>query len=113
MSSEEMLAISARATTCRRHDEDAVGVEEALLVVEYARQHDVLAVSAHAAADAVAQRAGLLEDLFEHEVGLAPLFQLRDAHPEFLDVDLRLLVVHVEDVERLARLMTAISSSLR
>ena len=85
-----------------RHDEDAVGVEEALLVVEYARQHDVLAVGAHAAADAVAQRAGLLEDLFEHEVGIAPLFQFRDAHPEFLDVDLRLLVVHVEDVERLA-----------
>ena len=83
------------------HDYDAFGAQEALLVVDDARYGYMLAVETHASAQAVEQRLGLFEYLFEHEVGITALFELRDAHLQLADVDLRLDVLLGHDPQRL------------
>ena len=85
-----------------RHDDDAPRVQELILIVVDAVKHHLLASLHHAPAYAVEQRVGLLENLLEHEVGIAPFFELRDGEFEFLDVDGRLLVLEVEYFQRFA-----------
>ena len=54
-----------------------------------------------AAADAVHDGLGLLVYLLEHEMRIAALFELRDAHLQLLDVDPALVVVERDDLEGL------------
>ncbi len=83
------------------HDDDAPGLQKALPVFQYARDRQPLAVGRYAAADAVCDGFGLLENLLEHEVRVASLLQFGDAHLELGDVDLRLAVVAADDAELL------------
>ena len=61
------------------HEDDAPGVEKPLAVVHDARQDHVVRLGVDPAPDAVHDGLGLLEDLLEHEVRIAALFELGDA----------------------------------
>lgn len=81
-------------------------------MVDHARELHLARVGVDAPADAVDDRARLLVDLLEHEVGIAALFELRDRELELLDVDAALVVSSVTTLRGWWRLMTAISPSL-
>ena len=83
-----------------RHENDAPGVHEPVAVVDHARKFHLAGVGVDASADAVDDGPGLLVNLLEHEMGIAALFQLRDRQLEFLDVDLRVVVVQRDDFQR-------------
>lgn len=70
-------------------------------MVDHARELHLARVGVDAPADAVDDRARLLVDLLEHEVGIAALFELRDRELELLDVDAALVVVERHDLEGL------------
>ena len=82
------------------HEDDAPGVEKPLSVVHDARQDHVVRLGVDPAPNAVHDGLGLLEDLLEHEVRIAALFELGDAELQLLDVDLALLVVERYDLQR-------------
>ena len=84
-----------------RHEYDAAGREEFPAVVDHARQLHLVRIGAYASADTVYDGLGLLVYLLEHEMRVAALFQLRDAHLQFLDIDPALVVVERDDLEGL------------
>ncbi len=85
-------------------EDDAAGGEEALAMVDHARELHLERLLVDAAADAVDDRPGLLVDLLQHEMGEPALFELRNRQFEFLDVDAALVVVERHDLQRLVPL---------
>ena len=84
-----------------RHEDDAAGLEEFPAVVDHARQLHLARFGIDAAADAVHDGLGLFVNLLEHEMRIAALFELRNAHLQLLDVDPAFVVVQRDDLQRL------------
>ena len=49
-------------------DDDTLSIKEALFVINESRERNVVLPHVHTSAHGVRQRAGLLEDLLEHEM---------------------------------------------
>ena len=82
-----------------RHDHDAFGVDELLLIVLHPAQHHFAPGKVQAPAHAVADAARLLEDLLEHEMVIAPFLQCLQVHLQFLDEGGPVLVPDVADLQ--------------
>ena len=85
-------------------DDDPLGVDKFLLVVGNSVEHYPTAAVDDTTANTVAQSVGLLKDLLEHKMIVAPLLHLRDGELELGDVDLDLLVFQSQEFEGLAAL---------
>ena len=66
-------------------DDDALGFEKTLPVINETGQGDIVHIDVHAASHRIGQGARLLEDLFEHEVRITAFLQLRERHLQLLD----------------------------
>ena len=62
-------------TTSRYND--SLGIEEAIFVINETGEGDIILTHVDTSAHGVRQRTGLLEDLLEHEMGIAAFLELR------------------------------------
>ncbi len=69
-----------------RRDDDTLGVEETLLIVNKARESDIVMLHIDTPTHGVGQRTGLLEYLLEHEVRIAAFLQLREGELQPLNL---------------------------
>ena len=66
-------------------DDDALGIQETLPVVNESGKCDAVPVNVHPAAHGDAERLRLLKNLLEHEMGKTALFQLVEGDFQFFD----------------------------
>ena len=62
-------------TTSRYND--SLGIEETIFVINETGEGDIILTHVDTSAHGVRQRTGLLEDLLEHEMGIAAFLELR------------------------------------
>ena len=74
-------------------------MKELVAVVYHAGKDNVGTLDVDAPADTVVEGLGLLVDFLEHEVRIAPLFELAEVHGKTLDLRGNLHIVEVHDFQ--------------
>ena len=100
---QELFADQSGMPGCSAgHDDEACGGEQARAVVAHGGEDDI--VVEEAAAHAVAQATGLVEDLLQHIVREAATVEHVKVHVDLSDVNIHALVAQVDDPQRLSRM---------
>ena len=85
------------------HYHDALGVQQLSAIVDKGTQSDVVGIDVDASAHTVVETFGLLENLFEHEMGVSAFLYLAEIEVYVLYLKLLLLAHDADHLELVAR----------